>query len=55
MTSLIVVSSKIKDLIELHVSSDFAEALHKKVIDLIKAAEERAKSNNRKTVQARDL
>lgn len=55
MTKLIV-ASKIKEAVkELQVSGDVPEALNKKVEDILKHAEERAKLNNRRTVFARDL
>ena len=56
MADLLVVRSKIKDYCEgCNVSGDFANALSEKVIQLVKDAAGRAKANNRKTVQAKDL
>ncbi len=56
MAELLVVRSKIKDHCEgCNVSGDLASALSEKVIQLIKDAAGRAKANNRKTVQAKDL
>ena len=56
MADLLVVKAKIKDYVgDMNVAGDFADELSKKVEDLIKAAAERAKSNGRKTVQAKDL
>lgn len=53
---MIVVKSKIKELVgNANVSSDFADALNKKVEALVKDAVERAEANNRKTVMAKDL
>ncbi len=55
MTDLIV-KSKIKEAVSgLNVSSEVAEALNKKVKDMLKEAAERAKANGRRTLQARDL
>ena len=52
----LVVASKIKSFVkELQVSNDVPEALNKKVIDILKQAEERAKANGRRTLFARDL
>ena len=52
----IVVKSQIKDLVgELQVSGDFAEALDKKVKEIIKQAITRAKDNGRRTVMSKDL
>jgi histone H3/H4 len=39
----------------MRVASDFAEALEKKVLELIQKAVERAKANHRTTVMAHDL
>ena len=56
MGELIVVRAKIKEAIsDSNVASDFAEALDAKVREMIKAAEERAKANNRRTVMSKDL
>jgi histone H3/H4 len=53
---MLVVKSKIKEYIkDCNVAGDFADALNKEVEALISKAEERCKSNGRKTVQARDL
>lgn len=62
MADSLVVRSKIKDVVLKHgkdkvenVSGDFAEALSKKVEELISNAVKRAGDNNRRTVQSRDL
>ena len=55
MADLLVVRSKIKDCTKCNVSGDFADALSKKVEEMIKEAEKRAMANNRKTLQAKDL
>lgn len=56
MTEIVVVKSKIKDIAEgCNVASDFADALNKEVVCLIKKACERAKANKRSTIQPRDL
>jgi histone H3/H4 len=55
MTDLIV-NSSVKDALADHnVSADFYDALDAEVAELIEDAAERAKSNDRKTVQPRDL
>ena len=52
----IVVKSKIKEVIkELRISADLAKALNKKVEQLLKEAEERAKFNHRTTVMPQDI
>ena len=56
MSDILVVRAKIKDVSKgMNVSSDFADALSKKVEGLIDSAVERAKANDRKTIQPRDL
>ena len=55
MADLLVVKAKIKEVTKLNVAGDFADALSKKVEDLVKDAERRAKDNGRATVKARDL
>ena len=55
MSELLVVRSKIKDATKFNVAGDVAEALSKKVEEVIKAAEERCKNNGRKTIKAYDL
>jgi len=57
---MIIVKSQIKDIVKNvsnidNVSSDFAEKLNEKVLDLIKNACIRAKENNRKTVMGKDI
>lgn len=51
----IVVKNKIKEFVGLNVSQEFEEELDKKVEELIKKSEQRAKSNGRRTIFARDL
>lgn len=52
----IVVKSQIKDLVgEMQVSGDFAEALDKKVKEIIKTSVQRAKDNGRRTVMPKDI
>lgn len=52
----LIVRSKIKEVVGKHsVASDFADALDKKVEELVKAACARAEANGRKTVMAKDL
>ncbi|MBU0929922.1 MAG: NFYB/HAP3 family transcription factor subunit [Nanoarchaeota archaeon] len=56
MSELLVVRSKIKDAAKgMNVASDFADHLSKKVEEMINQAVERAKENNRKTIQPKDL
>lgn len=47
--------SKIRENVELNVGEDVAIELNKKVEDILKKAEERAKANQRRTIYARDL
>lgn len=52
----LIVKSKIKEVVsDMNVGGDVADALNKKVNDLVKEAAERAKANGRRTLQARDL
>ncbi len=52
---MIVVKSKVKEVSgNCNVSGDFAEALNKVAVDLVKVASKRAEANGRKTVQAKD-
>ncbi|MEM4282453.1 MAG: DUF1931 family protein [Candidatus Woesearchaeota archaeon] len=51
-----IVRSRIKDVAgDFNVAGDFADALEKKVEQLIRDAIERAKANNRRTVMSKDL
>ena len=53
---MLVVKAKIKDVAaNYNVAGDFAEALNKKVEQLVKDACARAEANNRKTVMSKDL
>lgn len=53
---MIVVKSKVKEVSgDCNVSGDFAEALNKVAVDMVKAAAKRADANGRKTVQAKDV
>lgn len=52
----LVVKSKIKDAVKgLRVSGNLAEALNKKIEELLRAAAERTKANKRGTVMPQDL
>lgn len=52
----LIVRSKIKELVgDFNVGSDVADALEKKVENLLQDAVERAKANNRRTILARDV
>jgi histone H3/H4 len=50
-----IVKSKIKELVELNVSSEVAFELEKTIDEIMKKGEERAKANGRRTIYARDL
>lgn len=43
----LVIKSKIKKIVKLRISKDLPQALDKKVEELLKKAEERAKANHR--------
>lgn len=52
----IIVKAKIKEYANgLNVAGDFADALDKKVAELVKDACTRAEANGRKTVMAKDI
>ena len=51
----LIVKSNIKKYTELNVSDEVSVALEKKVEEMIKKAEGRAKENGRRTIFARDL
>ncbi|MCR4284559.1 MAG: DUF1931 family protein [archaeon] len=51
----LIIKSNIRKYVELSVSDEVEVELEKKVEDMIKKAEERAKANQRKTIFARDL
>jgi histone H3/H4 len=57
MKGEIIVRSNIKKYLPegMRISSDFASALSKKVIEIIQKAVERAKANHRTTVMAYDI
>lgn len=56
MAELLVVRAKIKDAAKgCNVAGDFAEALDKKVRQLVADACARAEGNSRKTVMAKDI
>ena len=56
MSDNIIVRSNIKNVIPEHnIAGDFADALNKKVKEVIKEAAKRADANSRKTVMAKDL
>ena len=51
-----MIKSKIKSAVpELSVAGEVADALNKKVLELLEEASKRAKANGRRTLQARDL
>ena len=52
----LIIKSKIKSAVpEMSVAGEVAEALNKKVIQILDEASKRAKLNGRRTLQARDL
>jgi len=51
----LIVKSNIKKYIELNVGEDLVVELEKKMDEILKRAEERARGNGRRTVYARDL
>lgn len=51
----LIVKAAVKDTIDGNVSADFYEALDEEVNELLDETARRAKDNDRKTVQARDL
>lgn len=55
MAKLIVVSNIKKVARNINVASDVPEALNKKIEQIIKEAIARAKANNRKTLQGKDI
>ena len=56
MTEMLIIRSKIKDSVPgFNISGDVSEALDLKTKELLKKACERAQSNGRKTVMAKDL
>ncbi len=57
MASLdLIIKSKIKSAVpEMSVAAEVAEALNKKILELLDQAAKRAKLNGRRTLQARDL
>ena len=58
MTEITVVASKIKQVVKINdmsMSGDFVEAVSNMVVNEVRYALARARSNNRKTVRATDL
>ena len=51
----LTIKSKIKESTEFSVSEEFLEAIDKKVEQILKEAETRARANSRRTLLARDL
>lgn len=51
----LIVKSKIRDFVDLNVGEELARALERRVEEILKKAEERAKENGRRTIYARDL
>jgi histone H3/H4 len=55
MVKLIIVSNIKKVAKKINISSDVPDALNKRIEQMIKEAVERAKANNRKTLQGKDI
>ena len=52
----LIIKSKIKSAVpDLNVATEVADALNKRVIEILDQASKRAKLNGRRTLQARDL
>jgi len=51
----LIVKSKIREYVELSFAEEAEKELEKKVGEILKKAEERAKANQRRTIFARDL
>jgi histone H3/H4 len=51
----IIIKSKIKDVVKLRVAANLADELNKKIEEILKKAEERAKANHRTTILAQDI
>ncbi|MFA4960202.1 MAG: DUF1931 family protein [Candidatus Pacearchaeota archaeon] len=51
----LVIKSNIRKYTDLSVADEVERELEKKVEEIIKKAEERAKANGRRTIQSRDL
>ena len=52
---MLIVKNNIKKVVELQVAEEVAVELDKKIEEIMKKAEERARANNRRTIFARDL
>ena len=52
---VLIVKNNIRKVVELNVGEDFEIEFEKKVEEILKKAEERAKANQRRTIYARDL
>ncbi len=51
----LIVKSKIKEFVDLNVGEEVARALERRIEEILKKDEERAKANQRRTIYARDL
>lgn len=51
----LIVKSKIGEYVDLNVGGELARALERRIEEILKKAEERAKANGRRTIYARDL
>ena len=51
----LIVKSKIKEFVDLNVGEEVVRVLERRIEEILKKAEERAKANQRRTIYARDL
>ncbi len=51
----LVVKNKIKEIVKLRVAADLHKEISKKIEEMLKKAEERAKANHRTTILSQDL
>jgi histone H3/H4 len=51
----IIIKSKIKEIVKLRVAANLAETINKKIEEILKKAEERAKANHRTTILPQDI
>ncbi len=51
----LIIKSKIRKCVDLNVGEEVARELDRKIEEILKKAEERAKANQRRTIYARDL
>jgi histone H3/H4 len=51
----LIVKNNLKKYVDLNIGTEFAREFEKKVEEMLKAAEKRAKENGRRTIYERDL